>query len=540
MSNNISPYVGSQLPEYLRGSAPLFTAFIETYYRYVEQRENSVGMIQNRSLDIDIDETLDKYIHEFYTTYGEYIPSSMAMDRRNFIKLLSDVYNAKGTQKSLKLIFRALFNQDIKISYPSEQILRASDGVWEIEKFITIVTKFGVNPTTGDVVAFNNVFGDFVVDITRVVNITYDTCRVYFKTYSNIQVVDSQLVYIYDINGEITYVGGLIKSPSSLYVTSAGKSWQVGQIITIDGDGMNTIARVLVIDDDAGVVRLEILEYGIHVENQIIQISPYPTRPAGSTLEVDSMLISVSPNIYHHQINIQEYTNGVFESVYGVSDSIDVNSYFLDGDYVERGYVGTININQVSYAVPPSVNQTTGVTIQDWLDSRATFVYVFDNLVSTRGHFSNENGQLSNQFIRLQDNYFYQPFSYVVETKLDIREYKDILNISHPAGTKRFSILEKIATYTIPVNSSRSISLDTTYLLDIINTNDSEYIDFIKVSTESLSVTETKAITLNKSITTESVTVVSSDVTDVVTNGYDLETYFSEGYTAFTHTIMIG
>lgn len=532
--------MGSQLPEYLRGSAPLFTAFIETYYRYVEQRENSVGMIQNRSLDIDIDETLDKYIHEFYTTYGEYIPSSMAMDRRNFIKLLSDVYNAKGTQKSLKLIFRALFNQDIKISYPSEQILRASDGVWEIEKFITIVTKFGVNPTTGDVVAFNNVFGDFVVDITRVVNITYDTCRVYFKTYSNIQVVDSQLVYIYDINGEITYVGGLIKSPSSLYVTSAGKSWQVGQIITIDGDGMNTIARVLVIDDDAGVVRLEILEYGIHVENQIIQISPYPTRPAGSTLEVDSMLISVSPNIYHHQINIQEYTNGVFESVYGVSDSIDVNSYFLDGDYVERGYVGTININQVSYAVPPSVNQTTGVTIQDWLDSRATFVYVFDNLVSTRGHFSNENGQLSNQFIRLQDNYFYQPFSYVVETKLDIREYKDILNISHPAGTKRFSILEKIATYTIPVNSSRSISLDTTYLLDIINTNDSEYIDFIKVSTESLSVTETKAITLNKSITTESVTVVSSDVTDVVTNGYDLETYFSEGYTAFTHTIMIG
>lgn len=540
MSNNISPYIGSQLPEYLRGDSPLFAEFIETYFKYVELRENAVGMIQNRILDVDIDETLDKYVSEFYSTYGEYLPSEMALDKRNFVKLLSDVYNAKGTQKSLKLLFRALFNQDIKISYPSEQILRLSDGSWEIEKFVTLVTKFGVNPTTGDVIIFNNDFGDFVVDTTRIIQTAPDVCRVYFKTYSNIQVVDGQLVYVYDANGDVNYVGGVIKSPTSLTVSSAGKSWQVGQIITIDGDGIDTIARVLSVDDGGGVNNLEILEYGIHSENQIVTVSPYPNRPTGSNLEIESTLVSVSPNVYHHQITIQEYTDGIFERIYGVTDSVNENSYFLDSVYVDRGYFGTTAIAQISSAIPPSIGQSSGITIQEWLDSRTTLVYKFSNMVTTRGYFSNERGQLSNQFIHQQDNYFYQPFSYVIETNLDIREYRDILNISHPAGTKRFSILEKVAEYTLPVTWSRTISKDIVYFVGSVATVDFNYFSISKPLTETLYVTDTNAITLNKSTITDSISAVSLDVATVSVSGYDTGTYFSQDYVGFDYTLTIG
>jgi hypothetical protein len=541
MSNNISPYVGSQLPEYLRGDSPLFTAFIETYYKYVEMRENSIGMIHNRHLDFDIDETLDKYVSEFYATYGEYIPSDIAMDKRNFIKLLSDVYNAKGTQKSLKLLFRALFNQDIKITYPSEQILRASDGIWEVDKFITVVTKFGVNPVTGDVIVFNNEYGDFVIDTTKIIQISPDTHRIYFKTYSLIKVSPSQLIYVYNSDGEVTYVGGLIKSPSELVVSNGGKDWQVGQIITVDGDGMNTIARVSSINSLDGIVRLEILEYGIHNENQIVLISPYPNRPSSSNLEIESVLVSVSPDVRHHNISIHDYTDGIFEKTYGVIDSIDENSYFLDGVYVDRGYFGTTVINQVSSVVPPSVGQTTGITIQDWLDSRATLIYKFDYLISTRGYFLNENGQLSNQFIRLEDNYFYQPFSYVIETNLDIREYRDVLNITHPVGTKRFSILEKTANYNIPISWSRTISIDTTYFTDSANIFDSlNFKDFGKNLVDSVNVIDFKSITLNKSTIVDSVTIVSLDITNTVTVGYDDGTYFANDYAAHEHTLTIG
>lgn len=537
--NNVAPHIASQLPEYLRGNSPLFTGFIETYYKYVEKRENAIGLIQNRQLDTDIDETLDIYVSEFYSTYGEYLPKNTALDKRNFIKLLSDVYDAKGTQKSLKLIFRALFNEDISITYPSEQILKSSDGIWEVEQFITLTTKFGVNPDTGDVIKFNNIYGDFVIDTTKIVQVQPNICRVYFKTYSKIQVVPDQLVYVYNSLSAITYVGGLIKSPSKLSIVIPGTSWQAGQIISIVGRGMNTTARIVGVDVNYGIAYTEILEYGLHEENQIIVLSPYAIKPSSTNIAIDKTLVSISPNVYNHSITISDQTDGIFETVRGNSDAIDDRSYFLT-DYLERGYFGTLVIDQVSNVVPISITQNTGITIQEWLNSRATIVYTYDYIVSTKGVFSNERGQLSNQFIRTEDNYFYQPFSYVVETKRDIREYKDILNISHPAGTKRFSLLEKTAVYNMGVVASRALSVDTSYFLDLVNSYDSKYFTTGKVFVETLissDIINNKV--LNKSIA-DTPFAISLDNTATLRTGYDTGTYFSEKYASHDYTLTIG
>jgi hypothetical protein len=140
MQNNISPIVTSWVPEYLRGESPIFVSFIDTYFKYAEQRTKSIGSINNRNLDTDIDETLDNYINEFYSTYGEYLSPDVAIDKRHFIKLLSLIYDNKGTKRALELIFKLLFNEDIQVSYPSEQILKSSDGNWELEKFVSVIT----------------------------------------------------------------------------------------------------------------------------------------------------------------------------------------------------------------------------------------------------------------------------------------------------------------------------------------------------------------------------------------------------------------
>jgi hypothetical protein len=161
-------------------------------------------------------------------------------------------------------------------------------------------------------------------------------------------------------------------------------------------------------------------------------------------------------------------------------------------------------------------------------------------MVSTKGYFSNENGQLSNQFIRLQDNYFYQPFSYVIETNLDVREYKDILNISHPAGTKRFSILEKSVSYYLPVQGSRTISSDAFYFADSYSVGDISFFEFGKTLTEIITPIDNKSITLNKSTIEDFATATSSDVANTTTFGYDTGTYSTGTYSAFEHTITIG
>lgn len=538
MQNNISPFVSSQIPEYLRGDSPIFVSFIDTYFKYAEQRTKSIGLITNRNLDTDIDLTLDAYINEFFETYGEYLPTNMALDKRNFIKLLSTIYDNKGTKKALELIFRAIFNEDINVTYPSEQILKSSDGVWEVEKFVSVVTKFGEMPVSNTIITFNNEYGDFVLDTTNIVNVNSTVCRIYFNTFSTVKIVDNQLIYIYD-NGQVVYVGKVIKSPSTLSVSIPGKSWQVGQIVTIPGTVANTIARITSIGIDNGISSIQILEYGVHEENEIVVISPYKNRPASSNLEIQKTLMSISPNVYHHSITINDFTDGIYETVTGISDTIDDSSYFLS-DYVERGYFGLLKIDKTYIStLPPENNQTTGITIDEWFQSRATLVYKFDNLVSTKGKFLNENGQLSNQFIRLQDNYFYQPFSYVIETKRDIREYRNILNITHPAGTKRFSLLEKSAIFDFDIAGSRTISLDTTYFFDLIQSADSAKFNFNKNLVEIQYATDTKQYILNKYIT-DSVSIISLDNASTLTTGYDTGTYFSEKYASHDHKITIG
>lgn len=539
MQNNISPYISSNIPEFIRGSNPLFADFINTYYKYVEQRSKAIGSIHNRNKDIDIDETLGVYVSEFYATYGQYLPKDIALDKRNFIKLLSLIYDAKGTKKAFELIFKAVFNETIRITYPSAQILRASDGVWVVDKFITVNTKFGDLPPSGIIIKFSNSHGDFTLDISKVINIEHNVNRLFFNTYSELLVDDNQLVRVFDEDGVLLFVGQIIKSPSTLSVNIPGNDWQIGQAIIIPGrNNSNTIARVASTTSTSGIARLEILEYGIHDENEIITVSPYKNRPSSTGLLVESVLVSVLPDVYHHNITIDDSTDGVIETIVGTSDTVE-NSYYLT-EYFERGYYGSEVVNKTfSQSYPTVINQDTGITQQEWLNSRATLVYTFSNLVTGTGKFSNENGQLSNQFIRLQDNYYYQPFSYVVETSRDVSEYRDILNIIHPAGTKRFSTLEKSIKYIFDIETTRTKSYEIITATDSFIVTDSVGLKIIKDPIDNITTLDVVERVLNKYIN-DSVGITSPDNAITVSAKYFEVDIIQNSYVGGEHEITIG
>jgi hypothetical protein len=45
---------------------------------------------------------------------------------------------SKGIDESFKLLFRLLFNEEVDISFPKNNILRASDGKWTIDNSLKI------------------------------------------------------------------------------------------------------------------------------------------------------------------------------------------------------------------------------------------------------------------------------------------------------------------------------------------------------------------------------------------------------------------
>ena len=74
------------------------------------------------------------------------------VDKRKLIKSIRDLYVSKGTRKGHELFFRLLFNDDAVISYPTENMIRTSDGVWTTRKLMRIQQVGSVDELIGQTV----------------------------------------------------------------------------------------------------------------------------------------------------------------------------------------------------------------------------------------------------------------------------------------------------------------------------------------------------------------------------------------------------
>jgi hypothetical protein len=139
----VSGLLGNQLPDFVKGDHPKFRTFLEKYYAWLEDNGsftyngssynygNTVYHIENAEKYRDIDETLDPFVSKFKQELLPYFPESTALDLRKIVKGAREFYNKKGTEESVKWLFRVLYNEEIEILLPKKQILIASDGKWK-------------------------------------------------------------------------------------------------------------------------------------------------------------------------------------------------------------------------------------------------------------------------------------------------------------------------------------------------------------------------------------------------------------------------
>lgn len=135
----ISSLVSSQLPDFINGSHPQFTRFLELYYTWLEK--NSANGISNTAGNTiyhaegienyrDVDQTPDEFIKYFIDELIPSFPQNTVLDKRKIIKAAREFYSKKGSEESIRWLFKVLYNEDIEINYPKEQILITSDGKW--------------------------------------------------------------------------------------------------------------------------------------------------------------------------------------------------------------------------------------------------------------------------------------------------------------------------------------------------------------------------------------------------------------------------
>lgn len=125
-----SAIVKNQLPAFVRDDYPVFVTFLEKYYEWLETNNQISYEIDALRNSLDIDTADDYYIEKLKQDLMPYFPQDVVADKQLFLKLVTQFYRSNGTQDSVKFLFRALFNENIDIYYPKEDILKTSDGKW--------------------------------------------------------------------------------------------------------------------------------------------------------------------------------------------------------------------------------------------------------------------------------------------------------------------------------------------------------------------------------------------------------------------------
>jgi len=135
--------VDRQLPEFVREDYPTFVAFLEAYYEFLEQKQGTeindlitqAKKLRNIS---DVDDSIEQFQTNFINTYAPLVPQDAVVDKAFLIKKVLPLYLTKGSIKSFELLFRLLYGTEVNITFPKDNILRASDGKWTVENVVRI------------------------------------------------------------------------------------------------------------------------------------------------------------------------------------------------------------------------------------------------------------------------------------------------------------------------------------------------------------------------------------------------------------------
>jgi hypothetical protein len=250
--------------ELVTGSTSGATARVGKY------RANPVENIQQLLNYTDPDHTISDFLNQMKEEFLNTIPRDTDDDvsTRKLIKNIKSLYRAKGTAKAHKAFFRILFNENSEIYTPADDMLRVSDGKWNVQTFIrcTQTTLQQVQDPiflTGQTITQANNPADSNINkataiVENVIKFQEGNVQI-IEVILNLETITGTFVNGAEITGisnvdEDTTIGMVVSQClSTAVITNNGNTLTVGDEATITG-GAGAGARVQVLDlSGAGV-----------------------------------------------------------------------------------------------------------------------------------------------------------------------------------------------------------------------------------------------------------------------------------------------
>ena len=291
----ISQLIEDQFPAIYREDSPTLIAFVKAYYEYMEQTGQSIELSREMFNANDIDRTLDKFISHFKAKYLDEFPFVATTDKRFLVKNILDFYSAKGSEASIKLLLRLLFQEDVDVYLPGQDILKPSDSKWSRPRYLELSYS---ERTVGWI---NKQVRGSVSNATAIVE-SLTTKRI------NGRLID--VLYLSNIKGnfqfgefvtdDLTIAGAprVIGSLTNIELINGGQNNNVGDILDItSSSGKQGKVRVTSIVRETGRVEFELIDGGDgYALNGII------AQQAGHANEIEnSTNIFVSDKVFTYE-----------------------------------------------------------------------------------------------------------------------------------------------------------------------------------------------------------------------------------------------
>lgn len=239
----ISFLVEKHFPSFYQTEGQNFIAFVEAYYEWLE----TTGQVVERSRGLlnmfDVDNSLDEFVSNFKTKYLVNFPLLAETDQRTFVKKASEIYRSKGSERSIALLFRLLFNEDINVYYPSVDVLRPSAGNWVVPVYLELSIASKTPSFIGNIITGSRSGATAVVSRVARRTLAGKTFDVAYLT--NIA-GDFQLNEIITYDGLIEDSPTVVGSLNSVTIDNAGQDFQIGDVVEIvsEATGRQALGRV--------------------------------------------------------------------------------------------------------------------------------------------------------------------------------------------------------------------------------------------------------------------------------------------------------
>ena len=450
IKEKISELVNSQLPEFIRSDYTTFVAFLEYYYKFLEQDQGALELVQNARQYSDIDQTTESFVNYFLTNYAKDLPVSLLVDKPLLIKKIKGLYAAKGSTLSIETLFKVLYDTVAQTNHPYDFVLRPSDGQWSLRNSIRVLLTFGSAADIKDrflTFSKNNI--NYTAEIVRVKSLSGNLYEIFYHSVFPVPFEVNEEVTVLGTSGTL-FIGTIKPTTTNVTITTGGTGFRVGQIFNVTvGSGVDTLVRIAKVSPTGSIEKLRLLNYGYNFTEDI------------------SILLSNALGVTKRVKYLQTKGGGFSEAFAAlkIHSITDADRYFLEEYVTPFNYTGTTLVSSTSTSQILTSVTSTGVENP----SDASLTFILGAVARYPGEYISTQGFVSEPDVRVQDSKLYQPFAYQISSELDISTFYNIVKkLVHQAGTNLF--VNRVLTATANLSANVSVITRQNVYADLFST----------------------------------------------------------------------